>query len=190
MRPKSAPNGGLSRNSWFVVGNKELLGTADLAGRAFLHSYDPVRDPDGRLLEAILTGPLVVGQWINAEHYFSLSIPSVMEGATRSITMWRGRSASCGATRAIFFQVCPPRPLMDGDRLYHEPLRLLVVVQAGRERIDRVVSNNPPLRRLLVNGWVRLVAADPGERAFFRMKAPGDWSPVNATTLSQYERTL
>ena len=184
------PEWGLSRNSWFIVGNKELLGTADLAGRAFLHSYDPVRDPDGRLLEAILTGPLVVGQWINAEHYFSLLDPERYGGGNKIYHNVAGAVGIMWGNESDLLPGLPAQTLMDGDRLYHEPLRLLVVVQAGRERIDRVVSNNPPLRRLLVNGWVRLVAADPGERAFFRMKAPGDWSPVNATTLSQYERTL
>ena len=184
------PEWGLSMNSWFVVGNKDLLGTGNFAGRAFLHSYDPVRDPDGRLLEAIMTGPLVVGQWINAEHYFSLLDTERYGGGNKIYHNVAGAVGIMWGNESDLLPGLPTQTLMDGERLYHEPLRLLVVVQAGRERIDRVFSNNPPLRRLLVNGWIRLVAADPSDRAFFRMHAPGDWSPVTATNLSQYERTL
>ena len=184
------PEWGLSKNSWFIVGNKDLLGTADFSGRAFLHSYDPARDPDGRLLEAIMTGPLVVGQWINAEHYFSLLDLERYGGGNKIYHNVAGAIGIMWGNESDLLPGLPTQTLKDGDRLYHEPVRLLVVVQAGRERIDRVVSNNPPLRRLLSNGWIRLVAADPGERAFFRMQAPGIWSPVDLTTLSQPERTL
>jgi uncharacterized protein YbcC (UPF0753/DUF2309 family) len=65
------PEWGLSRNVYFVIGRRHLTKSAMLDGRAFLHSYDYRVDPKRRLLETILTGPLVVGQWINMEHYFS-----------------------------------------------------------------------------------------------------------------------
>ncbi|MGB0713403.1 MAG: DUF2309 domain-containing protein, partial [Gammaproteobacteria bacterium] len=65
------PEWGLSRNAYFVIGRRELTRSITLEGRAFLHSYDYRADPKNRLLENILTGPLVVGQWINMEHYFS-----------------------------------------------------------------------------------------------------------------------
>ena len=65
------PEWGLSGNAAFIVGRRELTRGIHLDGRVFLHSYDYRGDPDGRLLEAVLTGPQVVGQWINMEHYFS-----------------------------------------------------------------------------------------------------------------------
>jgi hypothetical protein len=65
------PEWGLSRNAYFVIGRRQLTQRLALDGRAFLHSYDYRIDPKRRLLETILTGPLVVGQWINMEHYFS-----------------------------------------------------------------------------------------------------------------------
>jgi uncharacterized protein YbcC (UPF0753/DUF2309 family) len=40
-------------------------------GRVFLHSYDCRVDKKGFLLENILAGPAIVGQWINFEYYFS-----------------------------------------------------------------------------------------------------------------------
>ena len=65
------PEWGLSRNAYFIIGRRSLTQSKALDGRAFLHSYDYRVDPKRRLLENILTGPLVVGQWINMEHYFS-----------------------------------------------------------------------------------------------------------------------
>ena len=65
------PEWGLSRNAYFIIGRRSLTHDLSLEGRAFLHSYDYNIDPKRRLLENILTGPLVVGQWINMEHYFS-----------------------------------------------------------------------------------------------------------------------
>ena len=55
------PEWGLSQNLYFVIGRRHLTEQAELNGRAFLHSYDYRVDPKRRLLENILTGPLVVG---------------------------------------------------------------------------------------------------------------------------------
>lgn len=192
------PEWGLSKNASFVVGGGSLAGTANFAGRAFLHSYDPARDPDGRLLEAIMTGPLVVGQWINAEHYFSLLDPERYGGGNKIYHNVAGAIGIMWGNESDLLPGLPVQTLREGERLYHEPVRLMVVVEAGRDRIDRVVTNNPPLRRLLSNGWIRLVAADPSDlsdpsapskRALYRWQAPGRWSGVDRTPLSQHERT-
>ena len=71
------PEWGLSGNAAFIVGRRALTNRIRLDGRVFLNSYDYLQDPDGRLLEVILTGPQLVGQWINMEHYFSAVDPDV-----------------------------------------------------------------------------------------------------------------
>ncbi|MEP6959492.1 MAG: DUF2309 domain-containing protein, partial [Nitrospirota bacterium] len=65
------PEWGLSGNTAFIIGPRRLTKALDLEGRVFLHSYDYREDPSNRLLEVLLTGPQVVAQWINMEHYFS-----------------------------------------------------------------------------------------------------------------------
>src|SRR5207249_1787034 len=62
------PEWGLSGNTAFLIGRRELTKGLDLEGRVFLHSYDYREDPSNRLLEVQLTAPQVVAQWINMEH--------------------------------------------------------------------------------------------------------------------------
>ena len=54
------PEWGLSRNAYFIIARRSLTDTCSLDGRSFLHSYDYRVDTKLRLLENILTGPLVV----------------------------------------------------------------------------------------------------------------------------------
>ncbi len=65
------PEWGLAGNAAFVVGPRSITAELDLACRVFLHAYDAESDGDGDALETIMTAPLVVGQWISAQYYFS-----------------------------------------------------------------------------------------------------------------------
>jgi len=47
----------------------------------------------------------------------------------------------------------------------HEPVRLLVVIDAPVQRIRAVLDRLPAVRRLVVNQWVRTVARDPTTHA-------------------------
>ena len=71
------PEWGLSGNAAFIIGSRELSEQIDLQGRVFLNNYDYRGDSSGALLQGILAGPAVVGQWINSEHYFSATDPEV-----------------------------------------------------------------------------------------------------------------
>ncbi|MFB6087594.1 MAG: DUF2309 domain-containing protein, partial [Haloarculaceae archaeon] len=62
---ETRPEWGLAGNASFVIGPRDLTAGEDLDGRTFLHSYDWQTDSTGEALEAIMTGPLVVTQWIN-----------------------------------------------------------------------------------------------------------------------------
>lgn len=47
----------------------------------------------------------------------------------------------------------------DGE-VYHEPLRLLIVVQAPREYIKKLLDHVPEFRQKVRNGWIRLASID------------------------------
>ena len=67
----------------------------------------------------------------------------------------------------------PLQSLHDGSRWIHEPLRLQVIVQAPRERIDHVLRQNPNVHALVRNGWI-LLSAIEGDSVYER-RPLGDW---------------
>lgn len=69
------PEWGLSGNAVFLIGRRTLTKGLDLGSRVFLHSYDPLADPERGNLEKIMTAPLIVGEWVNTGYYFSSMDP-------------------------------------------------------------------------------------------------------------------
>ena len=58
-----------------------------------------------------------------------------------------------------------------GERLVHEPMRLLAVIQAPLARIDMVIDRNPILQRLFGNGWVSVAARESAGAGMAAMDA-------------------
>lgn len=59
------PEWGLAGCSAFVAAPRHRTEAADLAGHAFLHSYDWHADDGFKVLELIMTAPVVVASWIS-----------------------------------------------------------------------------------------------------------------------------
>lgn len=158
------PEWGLAGNAAFIVAPRAVTAGLDLQRRTFLHSYEAEVDSDGSALETILTAPLVVGQWINCQYYFSTVSPQVFGAGTKTIhNVVGGVGVIAGHTGDLQLGL-PWQSVSDGERLLHEPLRLQAVVQAPLERIDAIVERNPILQKLFGNDWVALAArAAPGE---------------------------
>jgi uncharacterized protein YbcC (UPF0753/DUF2309 family) len=172
------PEWGLSGNAVFIVGRRELTQGVDLAGRAFLHSYDYRGDASGRLLEIVMTGPQVVGQWINMEHYFSTVDPEVYGAGSKIYHNVVGRFGIMSGPQSDLRTGLAWQTVMDGPRPYHEAMRLLTVIEAPRDRILQIVRRHRVLRNLYDNEWVRLVALDPDEGSFFYYRPNQGWAPV------------
>ena len=172
------PEWGLSGNSAFVIGRREMTRGVDLEGRVFLHSYDYRIDATGRLLEIILTGPQVVGQWINMEHYFSTVDPEVYGSGSKIYHNVVGRLGIMSGPQSDLRTGLARQTVLDGERPYHEPMRLLVIVEATRERISQIIRRHRPLQHLYHGEWVRLVALDPEEKSFFDYDPTQGWTPI------------
>jgi uncharacterized protein YbcC (UPF0753/DUF2309 family) len=174
------PEWGLSGNAAFIVGRRGLTRKVDLEGRAFLHSYDYREDTDGRLLEIIMTGPQVVAQWINMEHYFSTVDTEVYGSGSKIYHNVVGRFGIMSGPQSDLRTGLAYQTVMNGERPYHEPMRLLTVIEAPRDRILEIIRRHRVLQNFYDNEWVRLAALDPDEKIVYDYQPRRGWVSISS----------
>ncbi|MGB0128867.1 MAG: DUF2309 domain-containing protein [Rhodocyclaceae bacterium] len=172
------PEWGLSKNASFIVGRRALTRELDLQGRAFLHSYDHRKDEAGKRLEAILSGPLIVAQRINMEHYFSVVDNEVFGSGSKVYHNVVGRFGVMTGNVSDLRTGLPAQTVFQGDRPYHEPMRLVTVVEAPLPFVERVLSRIYKVRELVHNGWLRFVVVDV-EAGAAHLFERGGWTPLH-----------
>jgi len=172
------PEWGLSGNTAFLIGRRALTKGLDLGGRVFLHSYDYREDPSNRLLEVLLTAPQVVAQWINMEHYFSAVDNDVYGSGSKVYHNVVGRLGIMSGPWSDLRLGLARQTVMNGDVPYHEPMRLLTIIEAPRERIEKLIARHEVLQHYYHNEWVHLVALDPEDQVWYRYRPTGEWSAL------------
>ncbi|QUO48847.1 MULTISPECIES: DUF2309 domain-containing protein [Halorubrum] len=177
---ETRPEWGLAGNAGFVVGPRELTSGLDLDGRAFLHSYDWATDPDGDALEAILTGPMVVTQWINAQYYFS-TVDNAAYGSGSKVT--HNPVGNVGVYQGNGGDLMTGLPLQSvkaaAGEPYHQPLRLSTVVHAPVDRVTEILADNEAVTGLLDNDWLSLTVVDPTrDHRAFHYEGDLAWAPT------------
>jgi len=168
------PELGHATNAVAIVGRRALTRGLFLDRRAFLVSYDPGVDPDGRVLEGILAAVGPVGAGINLEYYFStvenerwgcgskvphnlVGLVGVMEGSESDL------------------RTGLPRQMIE----VHEPVRLLLVVEATPDTLLGIASRQPGVLELVAGAWVQLISLDPATGALARFRPGIGFVPVD-----------
>jgi uncharacterized protein YbcC (UPF0753/DUF2309 family) len=172
------PEWGLSGNAAFIIARRELTQGIDLSGRAFLHSYDYREDPTNRLLEVLLTAPQVVAQWINMEHYFSTTDNDVYGSGSKIYHNVVGRLGIMSGPWSDLRLGLARQTVMNGEVPYHEPMRLLTIIEAPRDRIDKLIGRHEVLQHYYHNEWVHLVVLDPEDGVWYRYHPKGMWNVI------------
>jgi uncharacterized protein YbcC (UPF0753/DUF2309 family) len=183
------PEWGLSSNAAFIIGDRAFTKGVSLEGRVFLNSYDYQEDATGQLLEMIMTGPQVVTQWINMEHYFSTVDNNVYGSGSKIYHNVVGRLGIMSGPQSDLRMGLSAETVMKGATPYHEPMRLLVVIQAPRERIAKIIPRHQVLQHYYDNEWVRLVAADPEENKFYLYLPHQGWTSCEPPSLDKEDGT-
>ncbi|MGZ8380798.1 MAG: DUF2309 domain-containing protein [Nitrospira sp.] len=172
------PEWGLSNNTSFLIGRRELTKGLDLGGRVFLHSYDYREDPNNRLLEVLLTAPQVVAQWINMEHYFSAVDNDVYGSGSKIYHNVVGRLGIMSGPWSDLRLGLARQTVMNGEMPYHEPMRLLTIVEAPRTGIEKLIARHEVLQHYYHNEWVHLIVLDPRDGGWYRYRPNGEWARI------------
>mgnify|MGYP006105676605 FL=1 len=172
------PEWGLSGNAGFIIGRRAMTKGVDLGGRCFLHSYNAISDAEGAILEKVMTAPLVVGEWINMEHYFSSTDPWNYGSGSKVIhNVVAGVGLMYGAESDLATGL-PLQTMNDGEIHNHEPMRLLTIIEANTEIIAAIISRHEVLQQFFHNEWVNLVALDPLSSKLHRYNKDATWELI------------
>ena len=175
---QTQPEWGLAGNAAFICGRRSLTAGRNLSGRAFLHSYDPDSDVDGQLLASIMTAPLIVAEWINLHYYFATVDNATFGSGTKLLHTIVGNSGVVQGQQGDLLPGLPRQSVMVGDRYYHEPMRLLAIIEAPRSRIDTIIANHPILQNVIGNQWISLIACEPTTGKYYHYGHGSMWQPI------------
>jgi uncharacterized protein YbcC (UPF0753/DUF2309 family) len=180
------PEWGLAGAAAFVIAPRSSTSGLDLDGRAFLHEYDSSTDPDGAVLETIMTAPLIVAHWITSQYYFSTVDPEVFGAGDKLIHNPVGRIGVVSGDGGDLRVGLPLQSTHVDGRRHHQPLRLLAVVQADLETIERIIARHRILQNLVTGSWIRLAARSLPHEPWSIRTAAGTWlthpRPVGTVT--------
>ncbi len=187
---QTRPEWGLSKNNSFIIGPRFWSEKSNFANRAFLHSYDYTIDPHGHFLEVILSGALVVGEWINLEHFFSSVDNRAFGSESKIYHNVTGMFGVISGNMSDLRTGLAAQSVHLKGEIYHEPVRLLSFIVAPFARYKNVIDRIKRVHYLVYNEWVRLVFLDPEERAFYYYcTIAKDWVRVDfATAMQTFER--
>lgn len=169
---------GLAGCTAFIAAPRALTAGERLGGQAFLHDYVWQRDADFRILELILTAPVVVASWINLTYFAAAAAPDLFGSGNKLLHNVTGGMGVIEGNGGLLRTGLPLQSVHDGERLMHAPLRLSVYVAAPVDAISTILARQPALRQLLDHGWLRLLCLDAGTEEVLRYGRGGVWENV------------
>lgn len=188
---ETRPEWGLAKNAGFIVGPRSLTKNSNLDSRCFLHSYDWEMDTEGKSLEGIMQGPMVVTQWINNHYYFSTVDNNIYGGGTKITHNITGRFGVVQGNGGDLKMGLPLQSLYGSDDdMYHQPLRLSVMIKAPINRVTDILARNAHLKTLLDNEWIYLMVMEPKQKnLIFKYKKGLQWEMNSKEKLDAIEKT-
>lgn len=173
------PEWGLAGCAAFIAAPRERTRGVDLGGRTFLHSYVYEQDSDGAILELIMTAPLVVASWINLQYYGSTVDNRAFGSGDKTLHNVVGGLGVLEGNAGDLRGGLPLQSVHDGDKPFHEPLRLAAMIEAPIDAIETVLQKHAGVRDLFDNSWLRLIAIGAEGRQFSEYVAMGKWRTLH-----------
>jgi uncharacterized protein YbcC (UPF0753/DUF2309 family) len=154
------PEWGLAGNMGVFAGPRSSIKHMSFKNRLFMHSYDEkIDNEDAAILTRIFNGPLIVGEWINLEHYFS-TVDNAVYGAGSKV--YHNIVAKIGIFNGNYSDLkigLPTQSVLLEGKAYHEPVRLLTYMEAPLEKVAKAVENSVA-QEFILNEWIRPIIID------------------------------
>lgn len=158
---QTRPECGHATNAIGFVGRRDRTRGLFLDRRTFLVSYDAAQDtPESTILAGLLAAVIPVCGGINLEYYFSAVDPTGYGCGTK---LPHNITSLIGVMDGAASDLRPGLPWQMVE--IHEPMRLLFVIEATPQALQRVIAGNPTIARMVGNGWVQLATIDPDSTA-------------------------
>jgi uncharacterized protein YbcC (UPF0753/DUF2309 family) len=167
------PEWGLAGNAAFIVAPRTRTAGLELDGRVFLHNYELEKDATYSILELIMTAPMIVTNWINLQYYASAVDNRAYGSGNKMIHNVVGQFGVLQGNGGDLMTGLPWQSVHDGTHLQHDPLRLLVLIEATRPAVQSILAKHPQVCDLASNGWLSLCVLEDDQA--YRWTATGDW---------------
>jgi hypothetical protein len=134
-----------------------------------------------RVLELIMTAPMIVASWISLQYYGSTVAPKIFGGGNKLLHNVTGGIGVVEGNGGLLRAGLAWQSVHDGECLVHEPLRLSVCIEAPAEAITDVLRRHQDVRDLCDNHWLHLFQLDETGRMAWRYAGDLQWTAVAAS---------
>ena len=172
------PELGLAGCRAFIAAPRSRTAGRSLEGQAFLHDYVWKKDEGFKILELILTAPVVVASWISLQYFGSSVAPSLFGAGNKLLHNVVGGIGVVEGNGGNMRAGLPWQSVHDGESFVHEPLRLTVAVEAPKEAITDILKRHAQVRALFDNGWLHLFTLDEQGQMAWRYAGGLGWTDV------------
>ena len=185
---ETRPEWALAGCTSFIAAPRSRTRGISLEGRSFLHDYVWQKDEGFKVLELILTAPVVVASWINLQYFGSTTMPRLFGAGNKLLHNVVGGIGVVEGNGGVLRTGLPWQSVHDGKRLMHDPLRLAVFVAAPEEAISDMLSRHPEVLALLDNGWISLYTLGEGGVPNRRHRGGLKWQDVHSDLSADQRR--
>jgi len=122
-----------------------------------------------------MTAPMIVASWINWQYYASTVNNAYYGSGNKVIHNVVGTLGVMQGNGGDIRTGLPLQSLHDGERWMHEPLRLTVIIEADRHKVEQVLSKHPQVRQMLDHSWLHLFVLENDAHDVFRYLGSNEW---------------
>lgn len=158
-----------------IIGRRPLSRGLNLDRRTFLQLYNAFDDPDGVILERILTAVEPVCAGIGLEYYFSRMDNGRYGRARKFLHNVSGLVGVMAGAHGDLRTGLPFQMVW-----LYEPMRLTFVVEGRPALVNSIVQRHRNLRHLFDNRWLHLIVLDIHTGQFVRYEPVSSWVTIPA----------